>query len=183
MSALRENRPTPKAALELQSFLGRMFSDLLNRLYSAVGESDFDQWSDRARLTPDEHATLRQSFEEPPLTAREVAERLNKSESSNRRLFLRGQAKLVRVQSPIDEAITEVMAYDAKAANVLSQLLVKVKQLRDDKPSAFSVPADFNGRVKEAFEVGKELKSKSEKFDSVFARVSKDPVLGLYKQL
>lgn len=183
MLALRENRPTPKAFLELQSFLGRMLSDLLNRLYGAVSESDFDQWSERAQVTLDEHAALLLGFEEPPLTAKEIGQRLGKSEDTAKVLFLGGQAKLARVRSPIDEAITEVVAYNCKAANVLSNLLIKIKQIHEEEPSRLSFATDFTGRLKEAFEVAKELKSKSEDFDSVFKRVSSDPVLGLYKQL
>lgn len=183
MSALRENRPIPKATLELQAFLGRMFSDFLNRLYASVAESDFNHCAERAHLTSDEHAALLLWYAEPPPTVKEVADRLNKSENSVKRLLFRGQLKVERVQSPIDEAINEVIAYDANAANVISQLLDRVKRLREENPSGFKVATDFKGRVTEAVDLGKQLRSKGENFESKFALIAKDPILGLYKQL
>jgi DNA-binding NarL/FixJ family response regulator len=183
LSALRENHPVPKEAIKLQAFLGRMFSDLLNRLYASLAESDFNHCAERADLTSDEHAALLLWYAEPTPTLKEVAERLNESENRVRRSLFRGQSKMLRVQSPINEAINEVIAYDAKAANVISQLLDRVKRLREENPSGFKVATDFKGRVNEAVDLGKQLRSKGENFESKFALIAKDPIRGLYKQL
>lgn len=183
LSALRENRQIPKPVLELESFLGRMLSDLLDRFDARLANEDFDKCVQKAHLTLEERGVLELGFESPPLTAKQIGEHLGKQESIVRAAFFRAQRKLEKIQSPLDEAIGGVIAYDVNAVNVVAQTLLKVRRLYEEDSTQLKVPTDFKGKVNEAYETETMFRSQRTDFNTTFSQIMEEPIAGLFKQL
>lgn len=183
MSALKENRSAPQPVRDLELFLSRMLSDLLEKLYLELGKDDFDKWAQEAHLTPNEREVMRWSLGDSQLTADPIGERLGIGESTVRATFMRARRKLEKAPDPVNEAIGELIAYDCRAANAISQALLRMRRAYDQDPSQIIFPEGFQGRVKQAYEIGKEFKREKTTFESKFKEICSDPILGLYKQL
>jgi DNA-directed RNA polymerase specialized sigma24 family protein len=185
MSALKENRSAPQPVRDFELFLSRMLSDLLEKLYLELGKDDFDSWAQEAHLTDIEREVMRWSWSlgDSQLTAEQIGERMGIGESTVRATFMRARRKLEKVPDPVNGAIDELIAYDCRAANAISQALLRMRRIYDENPSEVIVPKDFEGKVKQAYEIGKEFKAEKVTFESKFLEILRDPILGLYKQL